>query len=71
MLKPFSQSNILIAGPARNISQYIAEEVRVLLAACKNFKNATVLVIESDSNDDTVSTLELLKNTESHNINNL
>jgi hypothetical protein len=64
MLKPFSQSNILIAGPARNISQYIAEEVRVLLAACKNFKNATVLVIESDSNDDTVSTLELLKNTD-------
>ena len=61
MLKPLSQSNILIAGPARNIGQYVAEDVRVLMAACKNFKNATALVIESDSDDDTVSALELLK----------
>jgi len=64
MLKPLSQSNILIAGPARNISQYVAEDVLALLEACKNFKNATALVIESDSNDDTVSTLELLKCTD-------
>ena len=47
MLKPLSQSNILIAGPARNISQYVAEDVLALLEACKNFKNATALVIES------------------------
>ena len=60
MLKPFSQSNILIAGPARNIGQYVAQDIEALLNACKNFKSAKALVIESDSNDDTLLVLDRL-----------
>lgn len=62
MLKPISQSNILIAGPARNIANFIAEDIQALLDACINFKSAKALVIESDSNDHTIDVLSKLKN---------
>jgi glycosyltransferase involved in cell wall biosynthesis len=61
MLKPLSQSNILIAGPARNISEFVAQDIQALLNSCINFKSAKALVIESDSSDDTVSVLDTLK----------
>jgi len=61
MLKHFSQSNILIAGPARNIAQFVAQDIEALLNACNHFKSVKVLVIESDSSDDTLLVLDRLK----------
>lgn len=61
MLKPFSQSNILIAGPARNISNFVAQDIQALMDACINFKSVKALVIESDSTDNTVDVLKSLK----------
>ena len=63
MLKHFSQSNILIAGPARNIGEFVAQDIQALLDACINFKSAKALVIESDSSDHTIEVLEDLKKT--------
>ncbi|MBU3604747.1 hypothetical protein [Polynucleobacter sp. AP-Kaivos-20-H2] len=61
MLKSISQSNILIAGPARNIGEFVAQNIQALLDACINFKSAKALVIESDSSDNTIDVLDALK----------
>lgn len=61
MRKPFSQSEILIAGPARNNEITLAVEVSTLLNSVVGFKKAFCLVIESDSTDGTVDELERLK----------
>jgi glycosyltransferase involved in cell wall biosynthesis len=61
MLKPLSQSEILIAGPARNNEDTLAVEVSTLLNSVLGFKKAYCLVIESDSTDNTIGELEQLK----------
>ena len=61
MRRPLSQSEILIAGPARNNEDTLAVEVSTLLNSVVGFKKAYCLVIESDSTDGTVGELERLK----------
>jgi hypothetical protein len=56
-----SQTEILIACPARNNTETLATEVRTLLTSVAGFKKAYCLVIESDSTDNTLSELEALK----------
>ena len=59
--KPINQSEILIAGPARNIAAYINQELEGLYQAMHNFKCIHGLVVESDSDDDTTQQLAALK----------
>jgi len=61
MLKPISKSEILIAGPARNIAEMVCADINALFNATTNFKKSYGLVIESDSTDNTVGELEKLK----------
>ena len=61
MRRPPCQSEILIAGPARNNEDTIAAELSTLLNSVVGFKKAFCLVIESDSTDGTVGELERLK----------
>lgn len=61
MRKPISQAEILIAGPARNNADTLATEVGTLLNSVVGFKMSYCLVVESDSTDNTLSSLEDLK----------
>jgi hypothetical protein len=61
MRKPISQAEILIAGPARNNADTIATEVGTLLNSVAGFKKSYFLVVESDSTDNTLSSLEDLR----------
>lgn len=61
MLKPFSQSEILIAGPARNIGGMVRNDITALLSAATGFKKSYGLVVESDSTDNTINELEIIK----------
>lgn len=61
MLKPFSKSEILIAGPARNIADMVGTDINALFNATTGFKKNYGLVIESDSTDNTINELDLLK----------
>ena len=61
MRKPISQAEILIAGPARNNADTLATEVGTLLNSVADFKQSYCLVVESDSTDNTLSSLENLK----------
>lgn len=58
--KPIAQSTILLAGPVRNVSAQIENEVEKLLGSLDQFKNVMCLVVESDSSDDTLIKLEEL-----------
>jgi hypothetical protein len=58
--KPISQSTILLAGPVRNVSAQIENEVEKLLGSFDQFKHVMCLVVESDSSDDTLVKLEAL-----------
>lgn len=62
-LKPFNHSNVLIAGPARNIAEHIGGDIKALFKAASGFREVHGLVIESDSTDNTLVILEQLKNT--------
>jgi hypothetical protein len=57
------QRAVLIVGLARNCAQTLPETVRVLTAAVAQFQSVHWLVVESDSDDDTVSVLEQLRST--------
>jgi hypothetical protein len=61
MLKSFSKSEILITGPARNIADMVGTDIDALFNATTGFKKNYGLVIESDSTDNTINELELLK----------
>ncbi len=61
MRKPISDAEILIAGPARNNADTLATEVDTLLSSMEGFKKSFCLVVESDSTDNTLGTLENLK----------
>ena len=65
--KPISESSILLAGPVRNVATQIEGEVIQLISSLSEFKNIFCLVVESDSNDETLAKLEEL----SSNIPNL
>lgn len=55
--KPIAEAKILIAGLIRNGEHRIQQDVQALLAATAGFREAQVLIIESDSTDGTVRTL--------------
>lgn len=55
--KPIAEARVLIAGLIRNGEHCIRQDVQALLAATAGFRDAHVLIIESDSTDGTVSTL--------------
>jgi glycosyltransferase involved in cell wall biosynthesis len=54
---------VLLAGTGRDVAPYIASEMKHLLASLRDFKKVFVLVIESDSSDNTIEALEALKST--------
>lgn len=51
---------MLLAGPVRNVSAQIENEVEKLLGSFDQFKYVMCLVVESDSSDDTLVKLEML-----------
>ena len=58
---PISEATVLLAGTARDVASHIGSEIDRLIAATKQFKQIFVLIVESDSSDNTVSVLEDLK----------
>ena len=60
--KPISESNILIAGTARDVAHCIASEINHLIACTSDFKSTKVFIIESDSSDQTYDCLNQLTN---------
>ncbi len=61
--KSISESTVLWAGPVRNASSQIENDFGRLLSSLDQFKNVFCLVVESDSDDDTVAKLEAISNT--------
>jgi len=61
-LVPMNQATVMLAGTARDVAPYIVSEMKHLLNAVTGFKKVFVLVIESDSSDNTIEVLEGLKN---------
>ena len=64
--KPIETSNILLAGPVRNVANTIEREVQTLMASLGNFHETHCFVVESDSSDDTVKKLEELNQAVPH-----
>jgi hypothetical protein len=60
MIKDLSSSNILIVGLARNCERKLANEVQKINSAFSASASINWLVIESDSDDDTIGTLNKL-----------
>ena len=60
VIKPFSSSKILIVGLVRNCQDTIEREVQIINSAFSEAKTVNWLVIESDSDDKTLATLEKL-----------
>jgi glycosyltransferase involved in cell wall biosynthesis len=56
--KPIAEAKILLAGPVRNASGQIEDDFRKLLSSLDQFEEVFCLVVESDSDDDTVLRLE-------------
>lgn len=61
-----TQSNILIVGLVRNASLTLEIDINTLSSAFQDFPNIKFLLIESDSSDQTIKTLDML----SANMNN-
>ncbi len=62
MRKNLSQSNLLVAGLARNCEKKLEDEVRQINLAFSDAKSINWLVIESDSDDRTLDVLNKLSN---------
>jgi hypothetical protein len=60
--KPIPESNILIAGTARDVAHCITSEINHLIACTSVFKSTKVFIVESDSSDQTVDCLSQLSN---------
>lgn len=56
--KPIAESEILLAGPIRNASGHIANDIEKVLTSLKQFKAVHCFIVESDSSDDTLQRLE-------------
>jgi hypothetical protein len=59
--KSIADSQILLAGPVRNVAHTIQNEVETLVTSLGCFKEIHCFVVESDSSDDTVKKLEELQ----------
>ena len=59
--KSIAESQILLAGPVRNVAHTIQNEVETLTASLGGFKEVHCFVVESDSSDDTLKKLEELQ----------
>jgi len=62
--KSIKNSTVLLAGPVRNVAAIIEQEALLLRDCLSSFKEVHTLIIESDSEDETVIILEKLKNSE-------
>jgi hypothetical protein len=62
VMKTISSSNVLIVGLARNCQDTIEREVQIINSAFSEAKAVNWLVIESDSDDETLTTLKKLSN---------
>lgn len=60
-MKQLEESSILVAGLARNCAAHIEEDVQKIRSAFSNAKEISYLIIESDSSDSTIQTLEKLR----------
>lgn len=58
--KPAAASHVLVVGPVRNCSATIGKETARLARALLPFASTSFLLVESDSSDDSISTLERL-----------
>ena len=56
--KPIADSEILLAGPVRNASNHIANDIEKVLTSLGQFKAVYCFIVESDSSDDTLQRLE-------------
>ena len=65
---PIKDSSVLIAGMARDVAPFVKVEIERLLDCTKAFKKVHILVVESDSSDNTLSELDSLK-LDHHNFN--
>lgn len=63
---PIESANILIAGMARNVEPFLEKEIQILLESTKRFNKTYFYVVESDSNDATVTKLAQLRKTLNH-----
>lgn len=61
-LVPVNQATALLAGTARDVAPYIVSEMKHLLNATSGFKKVFILIVESDSSDNTIEVLESLQN---------
>ncbi len=64
--KPINRSEILLAGTARNVANFIEKDVNHLTQCLTNFKKVHGLIIESDSNDNTVEVLSRISSQHSN-----
>jgi len=62
--KAISESNILLAGPVRNVASIIEDEALLLRRCLADFNEVFTLIVESDSTDDTISVLKKMKGSE-------
>lgn len=56
--KPIAESEILLAGPVRNASGQIANDIEKILLSLGQFRAVHCFIVESDSSDDTLLRLE-------------
>ena len=61
--KSISESTVLLAGPVRNASAQIENDLGRLLISFDQFKKVFCFVVESDSSDDTITKLEYFSKT--------
>jgi hypothetical protein len=59
--KPIAESKISIVGVARNVEKTVENDVRRLEEATKGFRDRAWFVVESDSSDATLKSLQTLK----------
>ena len=62
----FAQSNVLILGLARNVSGYLEKEIDSLCDSFSDFGKVGIFIVESDSDDSTISVLEKLAKNLNH-----
>lgn len=58
-----SFNNIVVAGIVRNCGKFIISDIKNIEKALVDYNSVRFLIIESDSNDNTLEKLEYLKNT--------
>ena len=54
---------LLLVGVISNVSKTIEKELRIVLKSLSSFDDITIFLVESDSTDNTLLKLEILKNT--------